>query len=138
MLLKIMVDRLGLNNHIEFLGWIPHDAVPDFMREIDIFVMPSVCRESFGIAALEASASFVPVIASNIGGIHEVVWHDETGFLVTPESAEDLAIALKSLIQSADLRSCMGAQGRDFVKNNFSWEKTVKKLHEVFQEVANR
>jgi glycosyltransferase involved in cell wall biosynthesis len=134
--LKNLVEVLGLGEYIDFMGKIPHDKIPDFMRDLDIFVMPSVCRESFGVAALEASASEVPVVASRIGGIPEVVWDDETGYLVTPANPMELAETLKVLVESEDLRFCMGQQGRDFVKSNFRWENTVKRLDEVFREIA--
>ena len=133
--LKILVDRLDLKNHVEFLGRRHHESIPDFMRELDIFVMPSVVEESYGIAALEASATGIPVVASNIGGIPEVVWMDETGLLVDPGNPADLAMAIKSLILKDDLRSCMGRQGRDFVRKNFSWDKTVDSLDDIFTEV---
>ncbi len=133
--LKIMVDRLDLKNHVEFLGRLHHDAIPDFMRDIDIFVMPSVVEESFGVAALEASATCVPVVASNAGGIPEVIWHDETGFLVEPGNPEELAKAIKQLIVNPDLRFCMGRQGRDFVKSNYKWKTTTERLDDVFSKV---
>ncbi len=133
--LKIMVDRLDLKKHVEFLGRLHHNDIPDFMREIDIFVMPSVVEESFGVAALEASASCLPVVASNIGGIPEVIWDDETGILVEPGKSIDLALALKSLIVTPDLRNCMGRQGRDFVRSNYTWEKTIERLDEIFMDV---
>ncbi|MFH1514746.1 MAG: glycosyltransferase family 4 protein [bacterium] len=133
--LKILVDRLDLKNHVEFLGRRHHESMPDFMRELDIFVMPSVVEESYGIAALEASATGIPVVASNTGGIPEVVWMDETGLLVDPGNPADLAMAIKSLIINADLRSCMGRQGRDFVRTNYSWDKTVDSLDDIFTEV---
>lgn len=133
--LKVMVNRLGLDDYVEFVGKLPHDAVADFMREIDIFVMPSVCQESYGVAVLEASATGIPVIASDVGGVPEVLWDDETGILVESEDPVELASALKLLIANPDIRGCMGRQGRDFVKTNFPWEKTIERLDEIFREV---
>ena len=133
--LKIYADRLGIKDKVEFLGRLDPDDMPDFMRGIDIFVMPSLIRESFGVAALEASASGVPVVASDIGGIPEVVWDDETGFLVAPGDVLGFADAISTLITSSDLRGCMGAQGRDFVRKNYSWAQTEKQLMDVFIDV---
>lgn len=133
--LKVMVDRLDLKNYVEFLGRLHHDVIPDFMRNIDIFVMPSIVEESFGVAALEASATGIPVIASNTGGIPEAIWHDETGLLVEPGNHEELASTIRKLIMTPDVRYCMGSQGRAFVKTNFKWEKTTEMLDKVFQEV---
>jgi glycosyltransferase involved in cell wall biosynthesis len=133
--LKVLVNRLGLDDYVEFVGKLPHDAVADFMRELDIFVMPSVVQESYGVAVLEASATGIPVIASDVGGVSEVLWDDETGILVQSEDPVELASALKLLIANPDIRGCMGRQGRDFVKRNFPWNKTVERLDEIFREV---
>jgi glycosyltransferase involved in cell wall biosynthesis len=133
--LKVLVNRLGLDDYVEFVGKLPYYAVADFMREIDIFVMPSVVQESYGVAVLEASATGIPVVASDVGGVSEVLWDDETGILVQSENPVELAIALKLLIANPDIRGCMGRQGRDFVKRNFPWNNTIKRLDEIFREV---
>ena len=133
--LKLYAERLGIKQRVEFLGKLPYENIPDFMREIDIFVMPSLWKESFGVAALEASATGIPVIASDIGGIPEVVWTDETGLLVPPGDPTSLADAISTLINEEDIRNCMGRQGRDFVRNNYTWDVTIKALGQVFEDV---
>ncbi len=75
---EYLVDSLGLGQHVDFVGE-RHD-VRDHLREADLFLLPSE-SESFGVAALEAQAMGVPVIASRIGGLPEVISHGETGYL---------------------------------------------------------
>jgi glycosyltransferase involved in cell wall biosynthesis len=76
--LKSLVDSLDLVEGISFLGQMPHDDVPSFMRTLDIFCSLSR-RESFGVSIAEASATGLPVVATNIQGIPEIVEHEVTG-----------------------------------------------------------
>jgi glycosyltransferase involved in cell wall biosynthesis len=80
---KKLAISLGLKERAKFLGLLRHDDIPGFLAGIDIFVMPSISDgESFGVAALEASASGLPVVGTRVGGVPEVVIDNKTGILV--------------------------------------------------------
>ena len=99
----------------------------------DIAIMPSTEAESFGLVALEAMLAKKPVVASNLGGLSEVVINNETGFLFDPNSKEALSEALFKLIESPSLRSEFCEKGHERVIKEFSIEKHVKQFEAVFQ-----
>jgi len=109
--LKEVVYSKGLASFVDFVGEIPHRAVPDLLAQCDIFVMPSL-REALGVAAIEALSMEVPVVATQVGGIPEVVRDGVTGLLVPPASPRALAEALLRLAENEDLRQRMGREGR--------------------------
>lgn len=103
--------------------------VPGFLNKMDIFVMPSISdSETFGVAALEASASGLPVVASRIGGIPEVIQDNITGFLVEHDRILLLAETIRKLIVDAEKRSSMGQAGRQFVMDQYLWQNNVAAL----------
>ncbi len=124
--IEALAADLGVLDAVRFLGWLPHDQMPSFLNGLDVFCVPSRYRsESFGVAVLEASACGVPVIASNTGGLPETVRHGKTGFLVRPESLNEMSELLGTLFSDEDLRSRLGRAGRAFVVQRYSWEKSL-------------
>ena len=133
---KQLVKDLQLDERVKFLGFIDHDELPEFLYGLDIFAMPSVSDgESFGVAAVEASSTGLPVVATRVGGVPEVVMDNKTGFLVEPRNVEELADALKKLIIDSDLREKMGRAGRAYVKNNYRWESNLKEMSDLYMGV---
>ncbi|MCK5131895.1 MAG: glycosyltransferase family 4 protein [Candidatus Sabulitectum sp.] len=111
--LEELVSDLSLNGVVEFLGTC--DDIPQLMRDSDIFFIPSLW-EGFGIAAVEAMASGLPVVASDVSGLREVVG-SEAGLLVDPASVEDMSVALKKLICDSDTALEMGSHGPEKASN---------------------
>ena len=131
-----MVKKMGLDDLVRFVGFVDHDKMPEFLSTIDIFVMPSIYDgESFGVAALEASATGLPVVASRVGGVPEVIDDGKTGFLVNRKDASELAKALEKLILDPTLRREMGKAGREFVENNYVWWDNLRAMNELYLEV---
>ncbi len=132
--LKNMVKVYKLENKVNFFGHISHDKIVPYYQKLSIFVCPSL-RESFGVSVIEASASAVPVIANNIGGLKEVVQNNKTGYLLDTTNSEKLADHLEKLIMNDDLRFNLGQNGREFVKQNFNWDANVTKMLSVYKKV---
>jgi glycosyltransferase involved in cell wall biosynthesis len=101
---------------------------------IDICVMPSLVSESFGMVAAEAAAHGLPVVASRIGGLPEIVEDGVTGWLVEPNSPMQLADRLEHLINNPDRSREMGAAGRAKIFQEFTAEKMVAEFETLFQE----
>jgi glycosyltransferase involved in cell wall biosynthesis len=132
--LQARVNELGLQKAVQILGRVDHANVPALSRSFDIMVMPSVYEsETFGVAAIEASASGVPVVASRVGGVPEAVLHEKTGLLVPPRDVEALAQACVRLIDDANLRREMGLAGRRFVERYYSWPENTRLMGEVYR-----
>ncbi len=128
---KISID-LKIDHLVEFRGAVPHPLVPTCLSEIDIFAMPSI-SEGLGVAALEAQAMEIPVVASNVGGIPEAVIEGETGILVPPKDPEALAGAILVLLKNPQLRQKMGQQGRKFVFEKYNCEKHWAEMEKLYQ-----
>lgn len=91
---------------------VPHPQVMASWIRASIAVVPSVCHEALGLAAVEALIAGCPVVASNVGGLREVVQHDTTGLLVPPGDPNALAVALDKLLDDPKLRKLMGEAGK--------------------------
>jgi glycosyltransferase involved in cell wall biosynthesis len=127
-------EELGLSQAVVFPGRVPHTDVPQLMRSLDLLVMPSIYEsETFGVAAIEASASGVPVVASRVGGVPEAVRHGQTGLLVPPGDPAALAQACLELIDDPQRRRQMGLAGRRFVERYYRWSDNVLKMEEVYR-----
>lgn len=127
---------LGLSN-VEFLGGVPHDQMPQLLAGAALAVMPSRVEESFGVAAVEAAACGVPVVATRVGGVSEVVRDGETGLLVPPEDSAALAEAMGRLLDDRKLRARMGAAGRAMVLANYTWDRCATLMSDVYSRVLS-
>ena len=121
------------NSRIIALGF-RHD-VTALMRHFDIFAMPSVEREGLPRAALEAMSQSLPVVASHVGGLPELVKDGETGFIVPPRDAPALAAALVRLIDDASLRRRFGAAGLARIREHFDYRDSVVQFDALFRRL---
>ncbi|MGB3479111.1 MAG: glycosyltransferase [bacterium] len=136
MFLRNMVRNLTIESHVEFLGKLNHTQVTDVLRKTDIFIMPSIYKsEVFGVAAIEASAMKIPVIASDFEGIREAVVDGVTGILIPPGKTQAIADACLYLLENKSTRITMGRMGRQYVRENFEWNDCIKKMIEVYEKV---
>lgn len=132
--LEKRVAELGLSGAVEIVGRVPHEHVPALVRSFDLMVMPSVYEsETFGVAAIEASASGVPVVASRVGGVPEAVIDGKTGLLVPPRDVKALAEACVRMIDDEAMRREMGTAGRRFVERHYVWSQNCGLMEEVYR-----
>jgi len=133
--LERLAGELGLAGQVEFRGAVAHDDVPRVLHELDIFAMPSTA-EGFGVAAVEAAACGVPVVASNVHGIPDVVVDGQTGVLVPPGDAKALAGAIERLAGDQSLRERMGAAGRAFVAREYDWQRNARQMESLYDAMV--
>jgi glycosyltransferase involved in cell wall biosynthesis len=133
--LERLTDELTLRERVQFLGEIAHGDVPAVLRRLDIFAMPSTW-EGFGVSALEASAMELPVVASNIHGIPDVVLDGETGILLPPADVPALADAIGQLAGDAELRRAMGAAGRALVEREYRWQDNAALMERLYAQMT--
>ena len=134
--LEELTESLNLSNSVKFIGRIDNNEVVDYLRMIDIFVVPSISSsESFGVAAVEASSCSIPVIASNIGGLPEVVVDGETGYLVPPRNEEAISEKIIKLIEDPELRKKLGTNGRKFILDNYEWNLCALKMEKIYDSI---
>jgi glycosyltransferase involved in cell wall biosynthesis len=108
----------------------------DLYRSSDIFVLPSNA-EAFGIAAVEASASGLPVIATSTGGLADIVVNQETGFLTPVGDVHSLATHLRILVENAELRQRMGQAAYRRAQSRFDARKNAARLEEILRETVS-
>jgi glycosyltransferase involved in cell wall biosynthesis len=102
----------------------------------DIFVLPSICNDSFGIPVVEAMAAGSPVVASRSGGLIETVKDGETGFIIDKNDPQQLAQALLRLLEDDAMRETMGRAGRERALVNFTWDRVAETMLTRYQELS--
>lgn len=130
-----LVTRYGLQERVHCVGKQPQ--ISDYLSVADVLLLPSE-MEAFGLAALEAMACEVPVVASRVGGIPEVVEDGVTGFLLDCGDIEGMARAALRLLQSDDLRAEMGHRARQSALDRFGSEKIIPRYEAYYQEVLEK
>ena len=130
--LKALAKELGVEEHVKFLG--VRNDVPEIMVNSDIGVVPSIWAEAFGYTVIEVMAAHKPIIASNIGGIPEIVEDGKCGFLVEPGQPDQISEKLIKLMDDESLRHSMGEASVDRVKKIFTQEVSVNSLSDLYFE----
>lgn len=128
--LKDQIIKNNLEKQVFFTGWLQGKELAQMYLSADIFVLPSL-YEAFGMVLLEAMSYKLPVVASNIGGIPEIVNDGENGFLSSPSDPDLLAFALQKLIKSKELRVKLGKRGNEMVRSFPSWETVCSKFYKI-------
>jgi glycosyltransferase involved in cell wall biosynthesis len=128
--LRKQAEALGIVENVRFLGM--RRDVERILGALDVFVMPSLW-EGFPVALLEAMASEVPVVASSVGGIPEILLDGRNGVLVPAGDPALLAEAMEALIDDESLRSTLGRAGRASVEKNFSVEMMISAYIELYE-----
>ena len=133
--LMAYLEKINLSSNFVFLGDVNENVLPAIYNCADVLVLPSI-QEGQGIALLEAQAAAKPVVAFDVGGVHEAVVDKETALLIKPDSCE-LADAILKLLSNWSLREKMGNKGREFVSKHFSWDICAQKMLQVYSEAVS-
>ncbi len=131
--LKEFTKAKGVIDEVLFLGF--HNDIPRILKILDIIVITSLTIESFSMIAAEAMAMKVPVIATNVGGLPEVVDDGKTGILIPPGDVDALSKAIKYLLENPEVKLGMGENARSRVLERFTIEENVRKTEQVFLEM---
>lgn len=123
--LRVLASELGVAEDVFFFESVPHPQVGLFLERANAFCLPSRA-EPFGIAILEAGAYRLPVVASRVGGIPEIVVDGETGLLVEPDDVNALAAALSRVLSDTDLARNLGERLYRRVVTDFSWRRAYQ------------
>ena len=131
--------KISANGRINFLGW--RSDIDTIMPLLDILVLPSL-NEGMGRVLVEAMAAGKPIVASNVGGIPDLVQHNHNGLLVPPGDSDALAGMISTALANPSLRDRVGAAGRQRVIDHWSWRhtalKTVDQYHALLEETKGR
>jgi glycosyltransferase involved in cell wall biosynthesis len=130
----------GVSDRITLTGALPNNEVFEWIRKSYALILPSF-HETQGIVLLEANACGKPVLASDVGGVKEVVQHNENGFLFNPHNIDSIANSINALFDMPKKAQQMGEFGRDLVKKHYKWDKiavqTLAFYERTITEFAN-
>ncbi len=135
--LEARVAALGLTEHVTFAGRVPYEDVPPWYRSADVFVLPSEFDNSPNVA-LEAMASGLPVVATDVGGLRQYVRHGVNGELVPAGDSSALAASMLRYLDDPDLSARVGRRNREDVVAGFSWAQSARALRSVYERVIAR
>ena len=128
--LEKQVKELDLNECIQFLGQVPQEKMPDIMHQADILVLPSL-SEGFPTVLLEAMASGLPIIATSVRGIPDLIDDGINGYLVNTKKSGEMADRILTLMLNDDVRKEMSVNNREKAKM-FTWDKVADKVEKVY------
>jgi glycosyltransferase involved in cell wall biosynthesis len=141
--LDAQVHAAGLERRVEIRGRVSEEALHEAYADSDVMVLPSILdargdTEGLGVVLLEAMSYGVPVIASDIGGITDVVENEKSGLLVPPADPEQLARALERLARDPALAKRLGDAGEQRVRHAFGWPEIMAKWAECYGSLGRR
>jgi glycosyltransferase involved in cell wall biosynthesis len=141
--LAVQVHDGGLDGRVDMSGRVPESALREAYAASDVLVLPSIVdargdTEGLGVVLLEAMSYGVPVVGSDIGGITDIIENGESGLLVPPADAEQLARALERLARDPSLADRLGAAGEHRVRTAFGWPEIMGKWEECYGAVGAR
>lgn len=131
---EMLVRELGLQQSVKFLG--KQNELPEILSSADLFLMPSQ-SESFGLSALEAMACEVPVISSSVGGLPELVVHNQTGYIAEIGDTDRMARYAIELLTNESKRQMFAKEGRKRAVEHFNLDKIVDEYERHYEKVMN-
>jgi glycosyltransferase involved in cell wall biosynthesis len=135
---KTLTKGLGLENNVEFRGFIESNKLVDLYNQSELFVLPSTgIQEGFGIVLLEALACGTPVIATNIVGIAKEIKDNKCGIIIPCNDAKKLAQAIIRIIKNINLQKKMIIKGKSLIQDKYDWNKIVKMVENIYLEVIS-
>jgi phosphatidylinositol alpha-mannosyltransferase len=126
-----------IRDRVIFEGFVPGAILPSYFATADLFIAPATQGESFGIVLLEAMASGIPIVASNITGYNTVLNDGQEGYLVPKENPLRLAEKIIELLRDSELRKKLGTQGVE-TAGQYSWPKVTNRIEAYYHEVLGK
>ena len=131
--LRSIIKERNMADCVSFSGYVSDDMMAPTYRHAQMFVLPSLF-EPFGMTAQEAMACGVPVVASRLGGIRDVITTGENGLLVDPSDTEEFAAGMIRLLEDDQLRTAIGTAGLRSVVDNYSWEAIASRFIAFYEQ----
>ncbi len=136
-----LVTELGLKGKALIKGKVSQEELETLYAQCNVFILPAIIdskgdTEGLGVVLLEAMSCKKPVIASNLGGITDIVKHRETGLLVDEKDVSGLASAIKEILTQPQLARELGEAGYRHLQKQFSWERIIGAWEAVYASVA--
>lgn len=134
--IEVLVRRLGLWHSTEFLG--TQRDIPQVVSQLDLLVLATVTHEAFGRVIIEAQASGVPVVATQVGGVVDIIEHKETGLLVPPADPNSMAEAIIQIYKDLPLAVRLAQNAYKKVQEKYNLDLMIKNTLEVYKEALSQ
>ena len=131
--MKQKTKKLNLEKNIHFTGSLDHENAIKYYKFLSIFIAVSK-RESFGVSIVEAAASGIPSITSNVGGLTEVNLHNETGIVIDENNPKKLASSIMKLYKDKELIKKLGSNARKHAEKHFNWEDNANQMISIYNQ----
>ncbi len=134
-----LVASWGMENNIEFAGFIPDDQIAEYFSKANVFVLPSISslQEGFGIVALEALACQTPVVTTKIVGVAADLERVQAGMVVPSKDPQKLAAAIMEILGDEKLQKEMGTRGRKLVEEKYTWQSVALKMEKLYNTIIS-
>lgn len=135
-----MVSNMGLNDNVEFAGFIPDERIAEYYSRANVFVLPSISslQEGFGIVALEALSCETPVITTEIVGVADDLTRIKGGIVVPPKNAEKLADSILEVLYDVEMQKEMGKRGRKLVEEKYTWKGVAVSMEKIYKNTLSK
>lgn len=121
---------------VQFPGWVDGDVKISLLRQSDVFILPSY-SEGMPMSILDAMGYGMPIVSTMVGGIPEIVREGQNGYLFEPGDTDGMAKVLVNILQNDTLRKCLGQASADIVKTEYSLDRHIEKLEEIYCAVLS-
>ena len=125
---------LGVEERVQFLGWLSHDEMPKYLKASDIFIRVPI-SEGFGNSFVEAMACGLPCVTTPVGGIVDFLHDRETGIFAEVRNPESVANAVLELVRNPELVSKIKRQSFEMVKGKYDWPIIAEEMKKIFNNI---
>lgn len=141
--LQRLAKEKNLDDKIIFTGFVDDESLKNYYQNCSVFVLPAITdekgdTEGLGVVLIEALSYKKPVVASNVGGITDIVINGKTGLLVPEKNSEELTIALKRILSDTNLAKRLGEEGYNHVKEKFGWDRIIQQLKKTYEDTLKK
>ncbi|MFN7169658.1 MAG: lipopolysaccharide heptosyltransferase II, partial [Candidatus Omnitrophota bacterium] len=130
--LDLLIRQLGLERYVEFLGHV--DNVVELLHSLDLLVLATTAHEAFGRVLIEAGACGVPVVATQVGGVTDIIQEGVNGLLISPRNPPEMAEAIIRILKEREIAKKFSQNGRKIVEEKFSIQKMMDETFKVYKE----
>lgn len=136
--IKYLLEKLNIGDYVIFLGFLKDADMILFYNAMDVIVLPSVKHEALGLCIIEALSCQTPVIGSDLDGIREVIKHNITGYLLSPNNDESIEHFLSKTYRYSDTSKKMAKMGADYVAKKFSQKIFLENVYKLYLDITQK
>ena len=133
--IEAQIKKLNINSSVTLTGNLPHQDALRELKRSEVFICPSLA-EGLGLVFIEAQACGVPPIGTRIGGIPDVIQHEENGLLIAPKSSAEIRDAILRLFKDKELALKLARKGLE-TSRHFEWERIMRGVDNIYQSVLS-